>query len=252
MKLAAMPSVTPLFIASAIALSLVACNSRKPVPAQPSAPTYRYNATAENPAFVGSTGFQQGQLDSLLKNSQHADPLTLLVGANTAIKQGRLTDAGLLYQQAQVRRITDLQRFPPKPEAEAQIRNVTRLKTRVSATLGPKLLEKPRIYAQIAQRLERWRCDTDASYAPNWPYSRVVPGVSCATAQQQKVRLMRDLSVLMAQEDYASAAQLAEYYQNSSSSVRELAGLKEGYLRALATMRAIERKQKRTGLSTRF
>lgn len=252
MKLVAMPSVTPLFIASAIVLSLAACNSSKPLQAQGNAPAYRYNAIAESPAFVGSTGFQQGQLDSLLKNSEHADPLTLLVGANTAIKQDRLTDAGLLYQQAQIRRITDLQRFPPKPDAQAQVKNVMRLKTKVSAALGPKLLERPRIYARIAQRLERWRCDTGAGYAPSWAYSRSLPAASCATVQQQKVRLMRDLSVLLAQEDYTSAAQLAEYYQNSSSSVRELAGLKEGYLRALATMRAIERKQKRMGLSTRF
>lgn len=252
MKLAAMPSITPLFIASAMALSLAACNSNKLVPITSSAPAYRYNAMAESPAFVGSIGFQQGQLNSLLKNSQQADPLTLLVGANTALKQDRLSDAGLLYQQAQIRRITDLQRFPPKPDAQAQVKNVMRLKTKVSATLGPKLLEKPQIYAQIAQRLERWRCDTGAGYAPSWAYSRAAPAVSCATAQQQKVRLMRDLSVLMAQEDYASAAQLAEYYQNSSSSVRKLAGLKEGYQRALATMRAIERKQKRMGLSTRF
>jgi len=252
MKLAARPSLTSLIIASTLALSIVGCNSSKPAQSQATQPAYRYNASAESPVFAGSTGFQQGQLDSLLKNSLNADPLTLLVAANTAIKQGRLTDAGVLYQQAQIRRITDLQRFPPKPEAQAQVKSVMRLKSKVSATLGPKLQERPRTYAQIAQRLERWRCDTGAGYAPSWAYSRAASGVSCASVQQQKVRLMRDLSVLMAQEDYASAAQLAEYYQNSSSSVRELAGLKEGYLRALATMRAIERKQKRMGLSTRF
>lgn len=252
MKLAALPSLTPLIIASTLALSSVGCNSSKPAPVPSDQPSYRYNATAESPVFAGSTGFQQGQLDSLLKNSLNADPLTLLVAANTAIKQGRLTDAGLLYQQAQIRRITDLQRFPPKPEAQAQLKNLQRLKARISSVLGPKLLERPKVYGQIAQRLERWRCDTGIGYKPGWSYSRAVSGTSCTTAQQQKVRLMRDLSVLMAQPEYATAAQLAEYYQNSSSSVRELSGLKEGYLEALATMRAIERKQKRIGLSTRF
>lgn len=252
MKLAAIPSKMPLLFVSAIALGLAGCNSSKPVQTQTSVPTYRYNVAAEDPAFIGSTGFQQGQLDSLLKSGQHADPLTLLVGANTAIKQNRLTDAGVLYQQAQIRRITDLQRFPPKPDAQTQVKNVARLKARVSAALGPKLLESPRIYAQIAQRLGRWRCETGAGYTPSWPYDRRVPAISCEATQQRKVRLMQDLSVLLAQEDYASAAQLAEYYQSSSSSVRELTGLKEGYLRALATMRTIERKQKRMGLSTRF
>ena len=251
MKLVNLPSLTPLFIAATVAMSLAACHN-KPVATKANVPTYRYNATAESPTFLGSTGFQQGQLDSLLKNSQQANPLTLLVGANTAIKQGRFTDAGVLYQQAQVRRLTDLQRFPPTPEAQAQVKSVNRLKSRVSASLGTKLLERPRAYAQIAKRLERWRCESGVGYAPSWAYSRVVPAVSCATAQQQKVRLMSDLAVLMGQPDYASAAQLAEYYQNSSSSVRELAGLREGYLRSIATMREIERKQKRIGLSTRF
>lgn len=252
MKPAALSSLTPLIIISTLALSIAGCNSSKSVQRQSSQPAYRYNASAESPVFAGSNGFQQGQLDSLLKNNLNADPLTLLVAANTAIRQGRLTDAGLLYQQAQIRRITDLQRFPPKPDAQAKLKNLQRLKTRVSNVLGPKLLERPKAYGQIAERLARWRCETGMGYKPSWTFGRTVSGISCSTAQQQKIRLMRDLSVLMAQPEYASAAQLAEYYQNSSSSVRELSGLKESYLEALATMRAIERKQKRIGLSKRF
>jgi hypothetical protein len=252
MKQAAKPSLSFLLISSAIALSLYGCkvnpSAQKPV----ISPSYRYNAHAESPAFIGSHGYQLGQLDSLLQNSQRADALTLFVGANTALKQGRLVEAGLLYQQAQIRRLTDLQRYPVIPTAQAELKTVNRLKATVSAGLGPKLLDKPKLYGQIAQRLERWRCDTAPGYKPSWQYIKLVPSVTCTSFHQQKIRLMRDLSVLMQQEEYASAAQLAEYYQNSSSSVRELAGLKEGYLRALATMRAIERKQKRVGLSTRF
>jgi len=252
MKQAPQPSLSFLLISTAIALTLSGCKMSPTATKPPASPSYRFNASAESPAFIGSNGFQLGQLDSLLKNSQQANALTLFVGANTALKQGRLVDAGLLYQQAQVRRLTDLQRYPAKPDAQADVKTVNRLKASVSASLGPKLLDKPKLYGQIAQRLERWRCDTAPGYKPSWQFTRMAPSVTCTSFQQQKVRLMRDLSVLMMQEEYASAAQLAEYYQNSSSSVRELAGLKEGYDRALATMRNIERKQKRVGLSTRF
>lgn len=252
MKQAPQPSLSFLLISCAIALTLTGCKM-SPTPTKPPAsPSYRFNASTESPAFIGSHGFQLGQLDSLLKNSQQANALTLFVGANTALKKGRLVDAGLLYQQAQVRRLTDLQRYPAKPDAQAEVKTVNRLKANVSAALGPKLLDRPKLYGQIAQRLERWRCDTAPGYKPSWQFTRMVPSITCTSFQQQKVRLMRDLSVLMMQEEYASAAQLAEYYQNSSSSVRELAGLKEGYNRALTTMRNIERKQKRVGLSTRF
>ena len=252
MKQAIQPKVTFIVISCALALTLTGCKTN-PTSAKPAAtPKYRFNAQAENPAFIGSTGFQLGQLDSLLKNSQRANAFTLLVGANTALKLGRLVDAGVLYQQAQIRRLTDLQRYPAKPDAQAEVKQVNRLKATVSASLGPKLLDRPKLYGQVAQRLARWRCDTALGYKPSWAYKQVVPSITCTSFQQQKIRLMRDLSILMQQEDYASAAQLAEYYQNSSSSVRELAGLKEGYLRAMATMRAIERKQKRVGLSTRF
>jgi len=251
MKLVIVTPVTSLLLMSALVFGLSACNSSKSrTSATP--PVYRYDAQAISPSFIGTSGFQQGQLNSLLKDNQRADPLTFLVGANTALKQGRLTDAGLLYQQAQIRRLTDLQRYPPKPDAQAQVKNVLRLKANVSAALGPKLLEQPKVYAQIAQRLQRWHCDSGIGYVPSWPYSHVVKDINCAATQQQKVRLMRDLSVLLSQPDYASAAQLAEYYQNSSSSVRELSGLKEGYLKALSTMRKIERQQKRIGLSDRF
>lgn len=254
MKQATQPTLKLLVMSVAIVLATAGCKTAPTTTSNKTvvAPNYRFNPQAESPAFIGSHGFQLGQLDSLLKNSQRANALTLYVGANTALKQGRLVDAGVLYQQAQVRRLTDLQRYPAKPEAQADVKNVNRLKSTVSAGLGPKLLDRPKLYAQIADRLQRWRCDTAPGYQPSWAYKQVVASATCTKFQEQKVRLMRDLSVLMQQEDYASAAQLAEYYQNSSSSVRELAGLKEGYQRAIATMRAIERKQKRVGLSTRF
>lgn len=182
MKQAPQPSLSFLLISCAIALTLTGCKM-SPTPTKPPAsPSYRFNASTESPAFIGSHGFQLGQLDSLLKNSQQANALTLFVGANTALKKGRLVDAGLLYQQAQVRRLTDLQRYPAKPDAQAEVKTVNRLKANVSAALGPKLLDRPKLYGQIAQRLERWRCDTAPGYKPSWQFTRMVPSIKIGRA----------------------------------------------------------------------
>lgn len=191
-------------------------------------------------------------LDALSRNTQLATPATLFSASMAMIKLNRLTDAGVLYQEGQIRRLTDLRRFPPSADAQPMLREIERLKDAASAALGPKLLDKPRLYGLIAERLEGRDCNSGIGYEPAWAYTRSQPGVSCEAVHRQKVRLMRDLSVLLSQPAYAEAAQLAEYYQSSSSSVRELAGLREGYLKAMATMRKMERQQKRLGLSQRL
>lgn len=249
MKPFTMPSVaTSLLLTSALTLSLSGCESTPSgdIGSRRASQNDSAPSTTANPTQLPAT------LDSLLKNTQLADPSVLFAAAMTAIKQNRLTDAGVLYQEAQIRRLTDLKRFPPNAEAQAALKNIERLKNTVSTALSPKLLDKPRIYAQIAQRLESRECASATGYVPAWTYTRVTPSVTCNALHQQKVRSMRDLSVLLSLPEYAEAAQLAEYYQNSSQSVRELAGLKDGYRQALATMRTIERKQKRVGLSSRF
>ncbi len=250
MKLAITASLT---LASALALSLAGCESIPPVDSAANNPVdagYSTPSAPESPA-AGNTA-KPATLSELLRNTQLADPAELFTAASTAIKLNRLTDAGVLYQEAQIRRATDMRRFPPNAEALATIKHIERLKLTVSTELGSKLLDKPRLYALIAQRLEGRECATGIGYEPAWTYRRVIPSVDCNGAHQQKVKLMRDLSVLLSFPDYAEAAQLAEYYRSSSSSVRELAGLKEGYLRVLETMRSIERHQKRSGLSQRL
>lgn len=250
MKLAITTSLT---LAGALALSLAGCESIPPEDSNEHTPAVQGHSVSAVPesASAGNAA-KPSTLSALLRNTQQANPAELFTAASTAIALNRLTDAGVLYQEAQIRRATDMRRFPPKAEAQADIRRIERLKDAISAELGPKLLDKPRLYELIAQRLESRKCASGVGYEPAWAYSRVVPAIDCSRVQQQKVRLMRDLSVLLSFPDYAEAAQLAEYYRSSSSSVRELAGLKEGYLRAIATMRAIERHQKRSGLSQRL
>ncbi|MEK6789504.1 MAG: hypothetical protein AABY68_11185 [Pseudomonadota bacterium] len=250
MKLAITTSLT---LAGALALSLAGCESIPPEDSSASSPpdaSYSVPSVPEPPA-AGNTA-KPATLSELLRNTQLADPAELFAAASTAIKLNRLTDAGVLYQEAQIRRATDMRRFPPNAEAQATIKHIERLKVAVSTELGPKLLDKPRLYALIAQRLESRDCATGIGYEPAWTYKRVIPSVDCTGVHQQKIKLMRDLSVLLSFPDYAEAAQLAEYYRSSSSSVRELAGLKEGYLHAIETMRTIERHQKRRGLSQRL
>lgn len=253
MRLVIMPSVAkPLLFAGALALCLTGCESLPGEDADKESGDKGYSAPVMQDPSVNSAAARPATLSALLRNTQLANPAELFAAATTAIKLNRLTDAGVLYQEAQIRRQTDMRRFPPNAGAQADLRKIERLKDAVSAELGPKLLEKPRLYGLIAERLESRECASGVGYEPAWPHSRVVPGVDCNRVHQQKVRLMRDLSVLLSLPDYAEAAQLAEYYRSSSSSVRELAGLKEGYLRAIATMRAIERHQKRSGLSQRL
>lgn len=244
---------TSLILASALALSLAGCESIPPVASAASNPIDAGYSTPSMPeAPAADNTAKPATLSELLRNTQLADPAELFAAASTAIKLNRLTDAGVLYQEAQIRRATDMRRFPPNAEAQAAIKHIERLKVTVSTELSAKLLDKPRLYALIAQRLEDRECATGVSYEPAWTYRRVISSVDCTGAHQQKIRLMRDLSVLLSFPDYAEAAQLAEYYRSSSSSVRELAGLKEGYLRAIETMRTVERHQNRRGLSQRL
>lgn len=253
MKLATLPvRAYPLLMAGALALSLAGCESLPDEAVAPVSANDQNYTDAAPQESASSVSAKPATLSALLRNTQLANPAELFEAASKAIKLNRLTDAGVLYQEAQIRRQTDMRRFPPAAGAQADLKRIERLKDAVSAELGPKLLDKPRLYGLIAERLEGRDCASGTGYEPAWAYSRVVPSVDCTRVHQQKVKLMRDLSYLLSFPDYAEAAQLAEYYRSSSSSVRELAGLKEGYLRAIETMRSIERHQKRSGLSQRF
>jgi len=251
MKLVMMPyTIKPIWLAGTLALSLSGCETLPDEASEQSSVTSSYSApeALETPAAAT----KPTTLSALLRNTELSNPAELFEAAKTAIRLNRLTDAGVLYQEAQVRRATDLRRFPPTAGADNDLRRMDRLKESVSAELGPKLLDNPRLYGRIADRLEARSCATGTGYKPAWAYSQVGPVVDCTRALQQKIKLMRDLSVLLSFPDYAEAAQLAEYYRSSSSSVKELAGLKDGYRRAIATMRSIEQHQKRRGLSQRF
>jgi len=251
MNLFSLPAeMRPLLLTTVMAFCLTACESIQTSSDGPSEAGNQIDAGS--PSVSATAPSKPTTLEGLLRNTQLAQPADLFEAALLAIKLNRLTDAGVLYQEAQIRRMTDLRRFPPTAEAQAELKRLDQLKGDVSKTLGPKLLDKPRLYALVAQRLEARSCATGLGYEPAWPHHRTVSGVDCTRMHQQKVKQMRDLSVLLSLPDYAEAAQLAEYYRSSSSSVRELAGLKEGYLRAIATMRSIERSQKRMGLSTRL
>ena len=213
---------------------------------------WRWHGDSRVSTLPGTMTQQKQALAQVLAHSDEAEPTSLLLAANTALRLKRLEDAGFLYQAALVRRGNDMARFPPLPGEQPWLQRIEALRLSTARRVSTRLLDAPETYARVAKRLTAWSCETRTSYLPVWRAQNRKSGSDCRTQARERARALLDIATLMRVPGYAEAAQLTRYYLDGSPSVRALPGLKAQYQSALADMARIEREHDLEGLSARM
>jgi TonB family protein len=131
-------------------------------------------ASANDPAgdaFTGTPAALNGVLDALAADSSLVGPMYLFLASNTALRLGRVEDAGFFFYAAQVRVAFDFDRLDasPTPDGNNAATYLGFLRGTIGAQVNPAIMREPMRFAAVIARLERWDVvPADGAYYPEF------------------------------------------------------------------------------------
>jgi TonB family protein len=118
-------------------------------------------ATVNDPAgdaFVDTPAALDALLDALAADTSRLGPMQLFLASNTALRRGRVEDAGFFFFAAQIRAAFDFDRFDVSPRADGNnaATYLGFLRQTVGSQVNPAVMKERRAFAAVVARLERW------------------------------------------------------------------------------------------------
>ena len=109
-------------------------------------------------AFTGTPAALNSVLDALAADSSLVGPMQLFMASNTALRLGRVEDAGFFFYAAQVRAAFDFERFDVSPRADGNnaATYLGFLRHTIGEQVNPAIMREPARFAAVVTRLERW------------------------------------------------------------------------------------------------
>jgi len=174
-------------------------------------------ATANDPAgdaFVDRPEALDALLDALAADTSRMGPMQLFLASNTALRRGRVEDAGFFFYAAQIRVAFDFERFDvsPRPDGDNAATYLGFLRQTIGAQVNPATMKDRKAFAAVVARLERWDPVPAAdAYYPEFEKARVkLPRARWAeTAASLKTQFLnvfaRRTLTLLNDDDYYQA-----------------------------------------------
>ncbi len=118
-------------------------------------------ATVNDPAgdaFVDKPEALDALLDALAADTSRMGPMQLFLASNTALRRGRVEDAGYFFYAAQVRVAFDFDRFDVsrRPDGNNAATYLGFLRQTIGSQVNPAVMKDRKVFAAVVARLERW------------------------------------------------------------------------------------------------
>jgi TonB family protein len=136
-------------------------------------------ATVNDPAgdaFVDTPAALDALLDALAADTSRVGPMQLFLASNTALRRGRIEDAGFFFFAAQIRVAFDFDRFDVSPRADGNnaATYLGFLRQTIGSQVNPAVMKDRKAFAAVVARLERWDpVPAAAAYYPEFEKARV-------------------------------------------------------------------------------
>jgi hypothetical protein len=136
-------------------------------------------ATVNDPAgdaFVDRPEALDALLDALAADTSRIGPVQLFLASNTALRRGRVEDAGFFFYTAQIRLAFDYDRFDVSPRADGSnpATYLGFLRQTIGGQVNPAAMKDRKAFAAVVTRIERWDPVPAAdAYYPEFENARV-------------------------------------------------------------------------------
>lgn len=189
-------------------------------------------------------------LDYVLAHADSMPAMSLLVGASTAYRSGRIEDAAFLLYAGRIRAKYDLAKYEPKATGgDSPAVFLAFLVHNASESIVSDIFFRPKDYAGMVQRLEAWKIVEPKNYNPGWEY--VLRPISPDLADRLKTETLDDakpLATLLNIPEYLDALKAMRAYNELPPNLREDAAAYDRYSLAEQTMQRIEREKELKGI----
>jgi len=191
-------------------------------------------------------------LDAVLKNTDSSSAAVLFIASTVAFRQKRVEDAAFLIYIGEIRAQFDHALFPPAKTGDADpVETYSALEQQLGNQINPAIMEKPKLFAKVLEKVKSWRPNVAAGYAPGWEYSKKASEKEAEAvlinAKREFSNTMDGVCALLQDRTYFAAFKTARNYN-----------LKTGFGRpsqkecdsAVQTMQRIEREKNIYGFAT--
>jgi TonB family protein len=196
-------------------LAVVALVSAGAQPARLTVERLRAQASSANDpagdAFTGPTAALNDLLDAMAADSSLVGPVQLFLASNTALRLGRVEDAGFFFYAGQVRTAFDFERFDASPRADGNnaATYLGFLRHTIGEQVNPAIMREPAKFAAVVGRLERWNVvPAPTAYYPEFAKAAVKlprdrwPAAAAALKEQFLTMFARRTLTLLQDREY--------------------------------------------------
>jgi hypothetical protein len=211
-------------------------------------------STSNDPAgdsFVGQPPELRALVDALVADTSLVSPMLLFMASNTAMRLGRIEQAGFLFYAAQIRAAFDFDRYEisARPDGNNAATYLAFLKETTGMTVNPALMREPAQFAAVIARLETWEVVPAAG--AHYPEFEEAKGFKLPrerwAARGREIRedflakFGRRMAKLLADPDYAAAVRFVQdvnagRIEENDSSRRQMQANREKMAAAEARM----------------
>jgi hypothetical protein len=176
-------------------------------------------------------------LETVLKTPDKYSPAILFLGAGTAFDWNKLEDSAFLFYAGQLRVRFDEKCFPPKVTgAEPPLQAYDAVALGLGSTINPTVTAKPKTFAKVIKRLEKWNPKAPKEYTPGYEFKdRLSEKDAQEAAKPNRTEffsVMGGLSKLLNDAEYSAAYDVSRTPNLVT---------KEEFEKAMETMKRIEK-----------
>jgi len=201
----------------------------------------------------GTIDEQRKALDSVLAHASTTSAIHMLEASLTALRLGRLEDAGFLFFAGKLRGRVDMECFPPIGQGgDSPGVALTAVGFQIGGALNPAIMREPKSFKAAIDRVRAWDVQMPRGYDPGWEHTKPKPAVEAravaAKAKEEYLKPADGLATLLNTPEYFEAFKIVQDYNFSDPKEQVKPEAMERMDRAQKQLREIEEKKGIEGL----